>query len=159
MCIAVWYDRAPAGFFHLDTYGTTPEKRYTNKPRQPPLPPRLDSYGLIAAVTLMVIRLLSLLSPLPFSWGGTSIYLYMNIYLLVHFVLRKPCFHATMFFLLLLINNGWFIILHISLSIINCPHARWDFLGWFCFSNQKSAGGCDWVQVGIFCSVISYFYI
>jgi hypothetical protein len=47
----------------------TPEKRYIKKPRQPPLHPQLDSLGLVAAVTLIVIRLLCLFSPSPFVMG------------------------------------------------------------------------------------------
>jgi hypothetical protein len=36
--------------------GFKTEKRYTKKPRQPPLPPQLDSLELIAAVSLIVRR-------------------------------------------------------------------------------------------------------
>ncbi len=60
----------------IDWYYFRPEKRYTKKPRQPPLLPQLVSLGLIAAITLIVIRLLSLLSPSLFSWGGEFIFLW-----------------------------------------------------------------------------------
>ncbi len=57
----------------IKTRGLEPAKRYTKKPRQPPPPPQLDSLGLVAAVTLMIIRLLFSLSLSPLSWGGKVI--------------------------------------------------------------------------------------
>jgi hypothetical protein len=54
---------------HLETS----KKTDTKKPKQPPLPTQLDSLGLIGAVALVIICLLSFLLPLPF-FGGVEFF-------------------------------------------------------------------------------------
>jgi hypothetical protein len=52
--------------------GQESQNRYTKKPRQPPLPPQLDSLLLNAAVLLMNIGLLYLAPSTLFPWGEFS---------------------------------------------------------------------------------------